>query len=158
MMTLRIDGQRCDIGQAPTIPIGFDAEALTKVEGAREGRAIELTLPATPLNNALFGCSQTCLLVFLCSTLFIRLVGVFLARAFSAGALSFTFGFVAGTAALITGGFLGLGLFLYGLVASTGGLALFAGCQQGNSFSCIVLFRLGGGGGLYLLLLLEHRL
>ena len=57
MMTLRIDGQRCDIGQAPTIPIGFDAEALTKVEGAREGRAIELTLPATPLNNALFGSS-----------------------------------------------------------------------------------------------------
>lgn len=57
MMTLKIDGQRCDIGKAPTIPIEFDADSLTKVEGARVGRAVEMTLPATPSNKALFGSS-----------------------------------------------------------------------------------------------------
>ncbi len=55
MVELWIDRQRCDTEQIPTIPINFDVENLTKVEGAREGREIEIVLPATPANNALFG-------------------------------------------------------------------------------------------------------
>ena len=57
MVALWIDEQRCDIDSLPTIPIGFDVANLTKVESGREGRTIELTLPATPTNNALFGSS-----------------------------------------------------------------------------------------------------
>lgn len=55
MVELWIDKQRCDIDQIPTIPIDFDIANLTKAEGAREGREIEITLPPTPANNALFG-------------------------------------------------------------------------------------------------------
>lgn len=55
MIELFIDDVQCDIEVLPIIPIGFDAENLTKVEGARTGRSIELTLPATPCNNALLG-------------------------------------------------------------------------------------------------------
>lgn len=58
MITLRIDGQRCDMGSLPTIPIGFDIASLTKVEGEREGRYIELELPCSPANDALFGTSR----------------------------------------------------------------------------------------------------
>lgn len=55
MVTLWIDEHRCDIDQLPTIPIGFDIANLTKVEGERSGRDIELVLPSTPSNNAVFG-------------------------------------------------------------------------------------------------------
>ena len=55
MVTLWIDEHRCDIDQLPTIPIGFDIANLTKVEGKRSGRDIELVLPSTPSNNAVFG-------------------------------------------------------------------------------------------------------
>ena len=58
MIALYIDEKQCDIGALPTIPIGFDVANLTKVEGARQGRSIELTLPATPQNNALFGAAN----------------------------------------------------------------------------------------------------
>ena len=53
-----IDGKRCDINHLPTIPIDFDEAKLTDVEGAREGRCIELRLPATPANDAIFGSSR----------------------------------------------------------------------------------------------------
>ena len=55
MISLWIDEQRCDIDHLPTIPIDFDATNLTKVEGARSGRAIELVLPSTPANDIVLG-------------------------------------------------------------------------------------------------------
>ena len=55
MVVLRIDGKRCDIGNFASLPLDFDASSLTNVEGARDGRTIELTLPSTPANNSLFG-------------------------------------------------------------------------------------------------------
>ena len=57
MVTLWIDGHRCDIDQIPTIPIGFDIADLTRAEGARRGRNIELELPTTPNNDRIFGAS-----------------------------------------------------------------------------------------------------
>ncbi len=57
MVELWIDGHMCDIDHMPKLPINFDVSRLTDVEGAREGRNIELTLPATPANNALFEAS-----------------------------------------------------------------------------------------------------
>ncbi len=58
MIELWIDEQRCDIDHVPVIPIDFDATHLTKVEGERSGRIVELVLPATPANDALFGTSR----------------------------------------------------------------------------------------------------
>ena len=58
MVELWIDEQRCDIGELPTLPIDFDIANLTKVEGAREGRTLELKLPPTPANSALFDSSH----------------------------------------------------------------------------------------------------
>ena len=55
MVVLRIDGERCDIGKFSTLPLDFEASSLTKVEGARDGRTIELTIPSTPTNNRLLG-------------------------------------------------------------------------------------------------------
>ena len=57
MVALWIDGQVCDIDSLPTIPIDFDVANLTKVDSEREGRSLELKLPATPKNAALFGTS-----------------------------------------------------------------------------------------------------
>jgi hypothetical protein len=57
MVRLWVDEQQCDIDTLPTIPIDFDAANLTKAEGAREGRSLELTLPATSKNRVLFGSS-----------------------------------------------------------------------------------------------------
>ena len=57
MIKLWIDEQLCDTDRLPTIPIGFNIANLTKVEGAREGRCIEIVVPATPANNAIFGAS-----------------------------------------------------------------------------------------------------
>jgi hypothetical protein len=57
MVTLWIDEQRCDIDQLPIIPIGFDIANLTKAEGERGGRSIELELPSTPNNDHIFGAS-----------------------------------------------------------------------------------------------------
>lgn len=58
MVELWIDERRCDIGELPVLPIDFDITRLTKVEGAREGRTVELRLPATAANNALFDSSR----------------------------------------------------------------------------------------------------
>ena len=58
MIALWIDGHKCDIDRLPTIPINFDIAKLTKVEGARSGRVIELVLPSTPANDALLGASR----------------------------------------------------------------------------------------------------
>lgn len=58
MLELWIDGARCDIDTIPTIPIGFDIDNLTKVDGDRIGRSIEVELPTTPRNDAIFGSSQ----------------------------------------------------------------------------------------------------
>lgn len=55
MVVLKIDGERCDIGNFTALPIDYDASSLTNVEGAREGRTIELKLPTTPTNNRIFG-------------------------------------------------------------------------------------------------------
>ena len=58
MITLKIDGHRCDIEEIPAIPINFNSKELTDVEGNRQGREIELLLPSTPLNDLLFGSSH----------------------------------------------------------------------------------------------------
>ena len=58
MVELWIDDQRCDIEKIPTLPIEFESERLTKVEGYRTGRTIVLELPATPRNDAIFGSSR----------------------------------------------------------------------------------------------------
>ena len=58
MVALWIDGKRCDIDQPITLPIGFEVADLTRVEGARSGRTIELELPTTPNNDSLFGASR----------------------------------------------------------------------------------------------------
>lgn len=58
MLELWIDKERCDISSIPKIPIGFDIEKLSKADGYRTGRSIEIELPATPLNNAIFGASR----------------------------------------------------------------------------------------------------
>jgi hypothetical protein len=57
MVALWIDEQRCDVDSFPKIPIDFDVANLTKVESEREGRTLELNLPATPRNTRLFGAS-----------------------------------------------------------------------------------------------------
>lgn len=58
MIELWIDDKRCDVEKLPDIPIDFDIEKLTKVEGERSGRTIELELPATPANNLVLGSSR----------------------------------------------------------------------------------------------------
>lgn len=58
MLELWIDGSRCDIDAIPLIPFGYDIDNLTKVDANRAGRSLEVELPATPCNNALFGSSQ----------------------------------------------------------------------------------------------------
>ena len=58
MIELWIDDKRCDVEKLPAIPIDFDIENLTKVEGERSGRTIELELPATPANNLILGPSR----------------------------------------------------------------------------------------------------
>ena len=58
MIALWVDNHKCDIDDLPTIPIDFDVTQLTKVEGARNGRNIELELPATPTNDLVFGSSR----------------------------------------------------------------------------------------------------
>ena len=58
MIELWIDDKRCDVEKLPDIPIDFDIEKLTKVEGERSGRTIELELPATPANNLVLGPSR----------------------------------------------------------------------------------------------------
>lgn len=58
MMELWIDGTLCDLGKEPTIPITFDIEILADVEGARSGRDIEIELPSTPRNDAIFAPSR----------------------------------------------------------------------------------------------------
>ena len=58
MIELWIDNRRCDIDKMPAIPINFDIANITKAEGAREGREIEIVLHATPANNAIFGASH----------------------------------------------------------------------------------------------------
>ncbi|MBR3678016.1 MAG: hypothetical protein IKL60_03815 [Alistipes sp.] len=57
MIELIVDGQVCDLGDMPTLPLNFDAESLTDVEGGRSGRTVELNLRSTPKNDTLFGAS-----------------------------------------------------------------------------------------------------
>ena len=58
MIELLIDGQRCDIAAMPTIPIDFDIEKLTTVEGERSGRIVEFDIPFSPKNDAILGSSR----------------------------------------------------------------------------------------------------
>lgn len=58
MVALWIDGRKCDIDKLPVIPIGFDIANLSRAEGERSGRTIEIELPATPNNDTLFGASR----------------------------------------------------------------------------------------------------
>lgn len=54
-MELTIDGAACDSGTGtPAVP-GYTAAKLADIEAAREGRSLELTLPATSRNAALLG-------------------------------------------------------------------------------------------------------
>ena len=60
MMRVWIDGNECDIAveSFTKLPINFDVASLRDVEGARSGRTISLSLPATPRNNAVLGDSR----------------------------------------------------------------------------------------------------
>ena len=58
MVALWIDGRKCDIDKLPVIPIGFDIANLSRAEGERSGRTIEIELPTTPNNDTLFGASR----------------------------------------------------------------------------------------------------
>ena len=55
MLRLWIDERECDVAAVPPIPLAYNVERLTDIERAREGRTIELVLPATPANNAVLG-------------------------------------------------------------------------------------------------------
>lgn len=54
-MELTIDSKPCDLAGEPIAVGGYTATELADVEAAREGRSQELTLPATPRNEALLG-------------------------------------------------------------------------------------------------------
>ena len=54
-MELLIDGERCDLAPGTMRVPGFDAEQLTDLQKACEGRRLQLLLPATPINDRLFG-------------------------------------------------------------------------------------------------------
>ena len=54
-MELTIDSKPCDLAGEPIAVGGYAATELADVEAAREGRSQELTLPATPRNEALLG-------------------------------------------------------------------------------------------------------
>lgn len=58
MIELWIDDQMCDIEKLPAIPINYDIVRLADVEGARSGRTIELELPVTSRNEAMFAPSR----------------------------------------------------------------------------------------------------
>ena len=58
MIELWIDNKRCDIDKLPIIPIDFDIDKLTSVEGERSGRRVVLELPSTPMNDLVFGPSR----------------------------------------------------------------------------------------------------
>ena len=58
MLELWIDGRKCDIEHLPTLPIDFELSRLRRVDGYRTGRTIELELPSTPCNDAIFGSSR----------------------------------------------------------------------------------------------------
>ena len=58
MLRLWIDERECDVATVPPIPLAYSVERLTDIERAREGRTIELVLPATPANNAVLGSSR----------------------------------------------------------------------------------------------------
>lgn len=55
MIRLWIDDRECDVATVPPIPLAYTIGRLTDIESAREGRTIELVLPATPANNAVLG-------------------------------------------------------------------------------------------------------
>ena len=57
-MELLIDGARCDLGPGKLTVPGFDAARLADIEKAREGRRMQLRLPATPTNDRLLGCGR----------------------------------------------------------------------------------------------------
>lgn len=55
MIELIIDGTRCDLGDMPILPIGFNLDELSNIESGGIGRTIELSIPFTPNNDALLG-------------------------------------------------------------------------------------------------------
>lgn len=55
MMRLTVDGRMCDLSSDFAVPFGFDSEELFSTEAARQGVTVELELPSTRANNAVFG-------------------------------------------------------------------------------------------------------
>ncbi len=53
-MKLTIDSIVCDCIEGTSVALDFDAAALGDVESGREGLTLKMTLPATPVNDALF--------------------------------------------------------------------------------------------------------
>lgn len=60
MIRVWIDEHECDVApeSLAKLPLNFDVEQLRDVEGARNGRTITLSLPASARNNAIVGSSQ----------------------------------------------------------------------------------------------------
>lgn len=58
MVRFYIDGEECDLGSTPTIPIDFSIERLCDPNSARSGRRLEFDLPSTPTNDRLLGSSR----------------------------------------------------------------------------------------------------
>lgn len=54
-MELTIDGHPCDLGTETVAVPGYAAAKLADVDAAREGRSLEITLPATADNDAVIG-------------------------------------------------------------------------------------------------------
>lgn len=54
-MELIIDSQRCDLPDSRMLLPAYDTTHLADIAAAREGRRLQLTLPATPQNDTLFG-------------------------------------------------------------------------------------------------------
>ncbi|MGN0006915.1 MAG: hypothetical protein ACI35T_02330 [Alistipes sp.] len=59
MMRLYIDGRPCDLAEeSVVVPCGFDAATLADAASWRTGSTLSLSLPSTPANDAVFGCSH----------------------------------------------------------------------------------------------------
>ncbi len=58
MMRLSIDGRQCDLAEEAVVPCRFDAADLADAASWRTGSTLSLSLPSTPANDAVFGCSR----------------------------------------------------------------------------------------------------
>lgn len=58
MVRFYLDGEECDLGSAPVIPIGFSLADLCDPNNARSGRRLEFDLPSTPTNDRRLGSSH----------------------------------------------------------------------------------------------------